>query len=171
MLSYSVNVNKYGAVDLSFNIKPDNSILDQVKAKGFKWFKTGKCWSTFKFKTKEECVNWLDSILSDTYVIEKYASNENLIVKVDNNTTQPKKALEKAKNSLKKNSKQYFCEEYKLTAYYNKIKDELNAKYDMQDMILLLRENGYACIKAESFEKLKASDRNKLLKNYVVYSI
>lgn len=168
MLSYSVNVNKYGAIDLAFNAKPDTILLDKIKAKGFKWFKTGKCWSTFKFKTKEECVEWINELLVDSYEVKEYALNEPLKVKTITNTTSKKNAVEKAKNSVKSG---YTCEEYKLKAYYDKIKGELEANYDLKSKMLLLRENGYAVIDPVAFERMKASDRNKLLKNYVVYSV
>lgn len=170
MLTYSVNVNKYGAVDIAFNNKPAPEVLEQLKAKGFKWFKTGKCWSTFKFNNEHDCIDWINEVLANSYQIKEFALNEPLKVKVINNTLIKEKALKTAKNSVKSN---YTCEEYKLTAYYDKIKPELKAIYgnELQEKMLLLRENGYAVIDPVAFEGMKASDRNKLLKNYVVYSI
>lgn len=56
MLNYNLKINKWGAVEVYFNEKPSNTILDLLKANGFKWFKINKCWSAFKSEKETKAI-------------------------------------------------------------------------------------------------------------------
>lgn len=185
--NYTINTNKYGAIDVHFNENPGKTILAKLKDKGFRYFKPTQVWSTFKFKSETECLDWLvtNGIRSSNADVVEYTempSNDLKAIssvsneKVVKSKPTTKKAVKQLKTSVKivdnvatTNSNDL------LDNAYEHFKAELDGKYSDKDksekeLYLAKNGNGYAVLLAGALSKFKSTQRKDFEKNYVLYA-
>lgn len=55
-LKYTLSINKYKAVEVHFDEKPSQEVIDTLKQNGFRWFKPSASWSAFKTLEEAESI-------------------------------------------------------------------------------------------------------------------